>query len=90
MISTFLWSVPVVVVSLALIVRQVERWRPIEWNMREIVSDWLVTTTTLALSELVHPLTRACATAIISMAGGGLIHLRTDGWWYVVSVLVWF
>lgn len=71
----------------SLLVRQLERRWPVEWNDREVVSDWKVTCTNLFIAKLAEPLTGACAAGIISTMGGGFIHLRADGIWYVISLI---
>jgi sterol desaturase/sphingolipid hydroxylase (fatty acid hydroxylase superfamily) len=72
-----------------LVSRHVERRWPIDPNLprSEVIDDWKATGTNLLLSWLAGPLTAACSAAIVTAAGGGLIHLRTDGWWYGVSAV---
>jgi sterol desaturase/sphingolipid hydroxylase (fatty acid hydroxylase superfamily) len=76
-------------VALVLIARQFERRWPIDRDLPrfEVISDWKVTGVNVGLSWLVGPLTAMSSTAIVNAAGGGLIHLRSDGWWYGVSLL---
>jgi sterol desaturase/sphingolipid hydroxylase (fatty acid hydroxylase superfamily) len=75
--------------ALAMVACRLElRW-PIDpgltaWNA---ISDWKVTGINVGLTFLVGPLAGACSAAIVRAAGGGLFHLRTDGGWYIVSLV---
>ena len=73
---------------LTLIARQFELLWPIDDNLpqSDVVSDWKVVTLNLILAQLAQPFAGACGAVVISAAGGGLIHLRTDGWWYLISL----
>jgi sterol desaturase/sphingolipid hydroxylase (fatty acid hydroxylase superfamily) len=73
-----------------LVARKFERRWPIDPNPAhsEIVADWKVTGINMAVAWLAGPLTALSSTAIVKAAGGGFIQLRTDGWWYAVSVLI--
>jgi sterol desaturase/sphingolipid hydroxylase (fatty acid hydroxylase superfamily) len=65
-----------------------KRW-PIDAQQdhANIVSDWKVTGANIGMAWLMGPLTGAIAAGIVSGLGGGFIHLRTDGGWYVVSLV---
>jgi sterol desaturase/sphingolipid hydroxylase (fatty acid hydroxylase superfamily) len=75
--------------AVALIARQFEKRWPIDSNLAhaEVAADWKVTGLNMAVAELAGPLTALSSTAIVKASGGGFIHLRTDGWWYGVSLL---
>jgi sterol desaturase/sphingolipid hydroxylase (fatty acid hydroxylase superfamily) len=72
-----------------LIARQFEKRWPIDPDLprSEVLSDWIVTGINVTLGWVATPLTAICSTAIVNAAGGGFIHLRSDGWWYGVSLL---
>jgi sterol desaturase/sphingolipid hydroxylase (fatty acid hydroxylase superfamily) len=53
----------------------------------EYIADLKLSSMSLFLSWLVGPLTGACAAMIVSLAGGGWIALRADGWWFPVSLV---
>lgn len=74
------------VVYFGLIARQFEKHWPVEINKSEVTSDWKVTLANLSLASLLEPLSGICAAMIVRALGGGLIHLPTDGWWYLVSL----
>jgi len=76
-------------VVFVLIARQLERRWPIDPQLprSEVVSDWKVTGVNVTLGWAGAPLAAVCSTAIVNAAGGGFIHLRSDGWWYAVSLL---
>jgi sterol desaturase/sphingolipid hydroxylase (fatty acid hydroxylase superfamily) len=78
-----------VLAAVVLIARQFERKWPIDPNLAqsEIVADWKVTGINLVMAELAGPLTALSSTAIVKAAGSGFIQVRTDGWWYGVSLL---
>jgi sterol desaturase/sphingolipid hydroxylase (fatty acid hydroxylase superfamily) len=76
-----------VLVLAVLLARLVERRWPIEqYTHAAVVSDWKVTGINMVLAWLLEPLALMCAVAIVNHAGGGLIHFRTDGAWYFVTL----
>lgn len=76
-------------VTVVLITRQFEKPWPIDPELprSEVIGDWKVTGFNLILAWAAGPFIAISSTAIVRAAGGGLIHLRTDGWWYGVSLL---
>lgn len=76
--------------ALILIWRQVEKRFPIErkqaWS--EIRLDYKLVAVTFFLPRLLSPLFAAASVMLVNGAGGGFIELRSDGWWFVVSVLI--
>ena len=85
---SFLQTVAIAVVVGAY-VRVIELRSPIDAKIpiKNIASDWMLAGISVGLPSLFVPITSACAAVIISAAGGGLIQLRTDGVWYVVSLI---
>jgi sterol desaturase/sphingolipid hydroxylase (fatty acid hydroxylase superfamily) len=73
---------------MVLVARQFEKRWPIDPNLRrsDVVNDWQVTALNVALGLSLGPLAGVCSALIINAAGGGFIPLRTDGWWYAVSL----
>ena len=68
--------------------RIAERKWPIEKvPAAEYVADIKLSSLTIFMSWLFGPLAGACAAMIVSLAGGGLIELRADGWWFPVSLV---
>ncbi len=72
-----------------LIARQLERRWPADPNLShsDIVADWKATGINVVAGWSAASITAVCGAAIVRAAGGGLIHLRTDGWWFGVSLL---
>jgi sterol desaturase/sphingolipid hydroxylase (fatty acid hydroxylase superfamily) len=80
------FTINVLVLAVA-IARQVERRWPIEpLRQLDVNADWKVTGVNLGLTALMGPVTLPCSAAIVNLMGGGFIHLRADGAWYVVSL----
>jgi sterol desaturase/sphingolipid hydroxylase (fatty acid hydroxylase superfamily) len=77
-------------VILLLIARQFEKRNPIEaeQDRSEVIADWKLAGLKWAANQLLAPLSTACAFALITVSGGGLIPLRTDGWWFLVSFAI--
>jgi sterol desaturase/sphingolipid hydroxylase (fatty acid hydroxylase superfamily) len=69
--------------------RIVERKWPVAATLPdgEYAADIKLSSLTIVLNWLVGPVTGACAAWIVGLAGGGLIALRADGWWFPISLL---
>jgi sterol desaturase/sphingolipid hydroxylase (fatty acid hydroxylase superfamily) len=52
----------------------------------DYIADIKLSSMAVFLHWLLGPLTGACAAMIVSLAGGGLIELRSDGWWFPLSL----
>ncbi|HLZ66513.1 MAG TPA: sterol desaturase family protein [Aliidongia sp.] len=52
----------------------------------EYVLDLKLSLLAIFLNRVLSPLTGISAAMIISLAGGGLIELRADGWWFPISL----
>jgi sterol desaturase/sphingolipid hydroxylase (fatty acid hydroxylase superfamily) len=69
-----------------LVARIVERKWPIaKTPAADYVVDIKLSSLRIFTNWLFAPLTGACAAMIVSLAGGGLIELRADGWWFPLS-----
>ena len=72
----------------ALLVAVVERkWPLAKPPAAEFSIDVKLSCLAVILNWLLSPLTGACAAMIVSLAGGGWIELRADGWWFPVSLV---
>jgi sterol desaturase/sphingolipid hydroxylase (fatty acid hydroxylase superfamily) len=73
-----------------LIARQFEKRSPIEpeQSTAEIIVDWKLAGLRLILGRLLSPVTNVCTLILVNAAGGGWIHLRSDGWWFPLSSIV--
>jgi sterol desaturase/sphingolipid hydroxylase (fatty acid hydroxylase superfamily) len=78
------------VCSVLLIARQFEKRSPIEpdQSTAAVIVDWKLAGLKLATSQLLMPIAGACSLIIVNAAGGGWIHLRSDGWWFLPSFAV--
>jgi sterol desaturase/sphingolipid hydroxylase (fatty acid hydroxylase superfamily) len=83
-----LWSTP----GIALVVWALwflQRKLPVEpvQSSAAIIADWKLVGVRIAIRALIGPLTAASGILIINAMGGGWIHLRADGWWFLFSVV---
>jgi len=83
-------STAAVIGIILLIARQFEKRRPIEPDQStfEVIIDWKLAGLRLVLGKLLSPVKNACIVMLVNAAGGGWIHLRSDGWWFVFSFIV--
>jgi sterol desaturase/sphingolipid hydroxylase (fatty acid hydroxylase superfamily) len=90
MIRTIVSTVSLVL-ALLLITRRLEKTFPIEPNQpaKEVWLDYKLVTVSVLLPYLFSSATAVSAGTIIAAAGGGLFHLRADGWWFVFSLAVY-
>ena len=72
------------------IARQFEKRTPIELEQstNEVIVDWKMAALRWTTSHFLNPITSACSIFIVNAAGGGWVHLRSDGWWYLFSFIV--
>ncbi len=80
-----------ILVIAVFVARQYERRWPIDPGLpkSEVISDWKVIAVKCGVGMDRGIATYAsCGAAIVNAAGGGFIPLRTDGWWFAVSLLV--
>src|SRR5262249_42236578 len=77
-------------VLIVLITRQFEKRHPIEaeQSTATTVVYWKLAAFKWSTSQLLKPFTSACAVMLVNAAGGGWIHLRSDGWWLLLSFIV--
>jgi sterol desaturase/sphingolipid hydroxylase (fatty acid hydroxylase superfamily) len=77
-------------VVVVLIARQFEKRSPIETEQSTaaVIVDWKLGGLRLVLSKLLSPVKNACIIMLVNVAGGGWIHLRSDGWWFLLSFIV--
>src|SRR5262249_43260444 len=79
-----------VFVVILLIARLFEKRNPIEAEQSpaDVVADWKLAGLHYTTSHLLAPVTGELAAMIVNAAGGGWIHLRSDGWWFLLSFVV--
>jgi sterol desaturase/sphingolipid hydroxylase (fatty acid hydroxylase superfamily) len=78
----------------ALAVLLMARWLQLKWPIGpnlphpEVASDWVVTLANLLVGIPVGLVAIPCTAVIIGwFGGGGLIHVRTDGWYYIPALI---
>jgi sterol desaturase/sphingolipid hydroxylase (fatty acid hydroxylase superfamily) len=84
-----LWSIPVIAVILC-IARFYEKRLPVEpeQSRAAVIADWKLAYLRIGMSQLLLPITGSFIIIIVNAAGGGWIHLRSDGWWFLLSVII--
>jgi sterol desaturase/sphingolipid hydroxylase (fatty acid hydroxylase superfamily) len=84
-----LWSTPIIAVIVwALWFLQRKFPAEPEQSTAAIIVDWKLVGIRMGLKPLIGPLTSASGIMIINATGGGWIHLGSDGWWFLLSVVV--
>ena len=80
----------VLLIGVLLVARQFEKRNPIEVEQptAAVIADWKLGSLRLFTYQILSPLTNTCAIMVINALGGGWFHLRTDGWWFLLSFLV--
>jgi sterol desaturase/sphingolipid hydroxylase (fatty acid hydroxylase superfamily) len=76
--------------GLVALLLRAERAFPIESGhpRAEVVLDYKLVSLNVFPNLLLIPVTSACAALLVNAAGGGLIPLRADGWWFLLSLAV--
>jgi sterol desaturase/sphingolipid hydroxylase (fatty acid hydroxylase superfamily) len=99
-ICHFLDSIPdfiygiITIIAIPLIARHFEKRFPIDSEQyggsstANVIVDWKLAAVQIGMGMLLSPITTACAIMLVNEAGGGWIHLRSDGWWFLLSVMV--
>jgi sterol desaturase/sphingolipid hydroxylase (fatty acid hydroxylase superfamily) len=84
-----LWSTPAIAV-IVWALWFLQRKFPVEsaQSTAAVFVDWKLAGLRLVIRTLVGPLTAASGIMIINATGGGWVHLRADGWWFLFSVVV--
>jgi sterol desaturase/sphingolipid hydroxylase (fatty acid hydroxylase superfamily) len=84
-----LWSTPTIVLIVGAL-WFLQRKFPLEPEQPRaaIVADWKLVGLRLVAIILIGPIATATAIIIINAMGGGWVHLRSDGWWFPLSVVV--
>ena len=78
-----------ITILLVCIARILERRWPIAITPpSEVIDDWKAVSVNFALTHLLAPLTAVCSGIILSTLGQGWIHLPTDGYWYLISLII--
>jgi sterol desaturase/sphingolipid hydroxylase (fatty acid hydroxylase superfamily) len=81
-------SASIIFALTVLVARIFERKWPIATTpATEYVADIKLSLLAIFLNRLLGPLTAISAALIVNLAGGGLIELRSDGWWFPVSLV---
>src|ERR1700739_678972 len=83
------WSIPAIAVIVwALLCAQRKLPLEPEQSSAAIIADWQLAGLRIVLKRVIGPLTAVFGVMIVNKTGGGWIHLRSDGWWFLLSVVV--
>jgi sterol desaturase/sphingolipid hydroxylase (fatty acid hydroxylase superfamily) len=82
-----LWSIPVIAVIAWTAWFYERKYPATEQPIAEVKLDWKFTALRIGVNQLIAPLTTASGIMIVNATGGGWIHLRSDGWWFLLSVV---
>jgi sterol desaturase/sphingolipid hydroxylase (fatty acid hydroxylase superfamily) len=84
-----LYSVPVIAAIVAS-ARLSEKRFPAESEQPSaaIIADWKLAAVKIGIDQLLFPVMAACGIMLVNATGGGWIHLRSDGWWFLLSVIL--
>ena len=83
-----LYSVPAIA-AILWIARFCEKRFPAgEQPSAEVILDWKLAALRIGINQVLSPITAACGMMLVNAAGGGWIHLRSDGWWFLFSVML--
>src|SRR4051812_42245790 len=79
-----------ILIFVLLITRQFEKRNPVEseQSSAEVIVDWKLAAVKLSVNKLLSPIATGYGIIIINSAGGGLINLRSDGWWFLLSLVI--
>src|SRR3974377_466390 len=79
-----------ILVIMLVTARKFEKRPPIEaeQSTAEVVVDWKLAAFKWSTSQLLKPVTSAYTMLLVATAGGGWIHLLSDGWWFLLSFIV--
>jgi sterol desaturase/sphingolipid hydroxylase (fatty acid hydroxylase superfamily) len=83
------WSIPSIA-AILWIARFLEKRYPVESEQpnAEIIMDWKLAAIRIGMDQLIAPLTAASGIMILNVTGGGWFQLRSDGWWFLLSVII--
>lgn len=81
-----LWAVPIIAVIVLAAWYSEKKYPVALQTIAEIKTDWKMAGLRIGINQLIFPITGACGAMVINATGGGWFHLRTDGWWFLVSV----
>jgi sterol desaturase/sphingolipid hydroxylase (fatty acid hydroxylase superfamily) len=73
-----------------LVARQFEKKFPIETEQSttNVILDWKLAVLKYSIGQLLAPIVSVCGLLVINAVGGGWVHLRSDGWWFLPSLIV--
>jgi sterol desaturase/sphingolipid hydroxylase (fatty acid hydroxylase superfamily) len=83
------WSTPIIAVIIWAL-WFLQRKFPVESEQRNaaIAVDWKLVGIRIVITKLISPITAVSGIMIVNAMGGGWIHLRSDGWWFLFSVVI--
>jgi sterol desaturase/sphingolipid hydroxylase (fatty acid hydroxylase superfamily) len=83
-----LWSVPIIAAILWTVRFFEKKFPATEQSIAAVILDWKLAAVRIGLNQLILPVTAVSAVMIVNATGGGWITLRSDGWWFPLSVML--
>ena len=81
-----LWCVPAVAVIVWAAWFCERKFPATDQPMAAVLLDWKLAATRFGIDQLIFPVAGASGIMIVNVMGGGWVHLRSDGWWFLFSV----
>ena len=83
-----LWSIPAIAVIVWVLWLCEKKFPVTEQPMAAVILDWKLAGLRIGINLLILPVTGASGIMTVNATGGGWFHLRSDGWWFLLSVVV--
>jgi sterol desaturase/sphingolipid hydroxylase (fatty acid hydroxylase superfamily) len=82
------WITPAVAVILCIVWFFERKFPATEQPIADVILDWKLATLHLVINKMLLPIAALSAAMIVNATGGGWVHLRSDGWWFLVSIVM--
>jgi sterol desaturase/sphingolipid hydroxylase (fatty acid hydroxylase superfamily) len=83
-----LWSTPAIAVIAATAWFFEKKLPATEQPIAAVLLDWKLVGARIGVEQLIAPVTAASGVIVINAMGGGWFHLRSDGWWFLLSLAI--
>lgn len=83
-----LWSIPFIALTIWVLWLLEKKYPVATLPIPEVLMDWKLVLMRIGAIQLIAPVTGAVGIITINTMGGGFIHLRADGWWFFLSLVV--
>jgi sterol desaturase/sphingolipid hydroxylase (fatty acid hydroxylase superfamily) len=82
-----LWGIPLIAVTVWVLWLLERRYPAYTLPVADVLMDWKLVIIRLGMNQLITPVIGAVAIVVINAMGAGFIHLRVDGWWFLLSLV---